>query len=109
MQNKLYFFLPDVNGGVASIINNLISFNDPAFSITVIAYTDIRYKKPAANFNNAVAVQIKKIHFNSHDNLFSTVKKFRNAINDTHLATYKMHKPGYGVVFFSIFTSGVGK
>ena len=80
MQNHIYFFLPDVNGGVASVINNIISYGNPVSGVSVIAYTDKRSKRPAAFFLNTGNVQINKFEYCSFDNLFNYLKKLKDLI-----------------------------
>jgi glycosyltransferase involved in cell wall biosynthesis len=72
--NRNVFFLPNVVGGVSSVINNILGFTPQLKGTNVIAYSDSRdQRKKIDNFNeNAV---ISRFTYHSIDNIYYTTRR----------------------------------
>jgi len=91
VNRPLIFFLPDVMGGVASVINNIISFGYNSNEVvSVVAYRGNYNNKANAIFSLPDMVKVNRFCYDENDNLYlisSHLKKFLNVSNPVLVST----------------------
>jgi glycosyltransferase involved in cell wall biosynthesis len=92
LNRRIFVFLPDVIGGVSSVINNIFSFGYYSKKrFTVIAYREKSNLKAGAFFSLPVMADLMRFSYNENDNLHHTSKQLRKimgvSIPDVLIAT----------------------
>jgi glycosyltransferase involved in cell wall biosynthesis len=85
MQDPVFFFLPDVTGGVASVVCNIVQYTDSVErEIKVIACRDIRDTRTAMIFPGIIKGVFHRFQYDSRGNFYYTVRRLRKIINKAH-------------------------
>jgi len=79
---KIVFFLPDVVGGVASVVNNILQYAPDGSNVDVIAYSDSRISRKTLD-PMLYAGSFSRFIYNGDDSNFFTAKRlFRQTPSD---------------------------
>ncbi|MBC7850510.1 MAG: glycosyltransferase [Chitinophagaceae bacterium] len=81
MTPKTVMFLPDVIGGVNSVISNVVSFNAELPPFKVVAYSNTTDKREQIS-NSPFAKNITRISINPRNNLYFTLRKLNKAVTE---------------------------
>ena len=79
--SPIFFFLPDVVGGVSSVITNIAVYAGQGKPVKIIACSDRRLPRTGIDFPRENFVPTGRFVFDSYDNLYYTAKKLRKELD----------------------------
>ena len=82
MISVIFFFcLPNVEGGVASVVRNLVQNNPSNSNVELITYYNTSNPRTKANFRIIGEVKVNEVEYSNDENIFKVLRKIKSTLS----------------------------
>lgn len=82
MERPVFFLLPDVVGGVAMVVNNIVQFQSGHHNIRILAYHSREDLRGRAVFSESVGVKVVRYSYSKFDNLYHVLSGMKDIMGN---------------------------